>query len=109
MMVATGCRVSSVTGTTRGSLGRDHGHATLDLPVKGGGTKRLVLPPFAGDQEHAAEHERDDVDADTEPETDPPLFATRTGRPIDQPYVFRLRPWGTSVQRLSVRMIMVCP
>ncbi|MEV3927053.1 tyrosine-type recombinase/integrase [Actinomadura coerulea] len=105
VMIATGCRVSSVTGTTLGGLGRDRGHATLDLPVKGGATKRFVLPPFAADalDRYLAdrapvppgrhqEHGQDVVDADTEPEdeVDPPLFATRTGRPIDQPYVFRL-------------------
>ncbi|TMR03394.1 hypothetical protein ETD83_10840 [Actinomadura soli] len=92
VMVATGCRVSSVTGTTRGGLGRDRGHATLDLPVKGGTMKRLVLPPFAGDalDRYLADRDARDQERAAEPETDPPLFATRTGRPIDQPYVFRL-------------------
>ncbi|WP_339153678.1 tyrosine-type recombinase/integrase [Actinomadura luteofluorescens] len=48
VMTATGCWVSSVSDTTLGGLGRDRGHATLDLPVKGGATKQFVLPPFAG-------------------------------------------------------------
>jgi site-specific recombinase XerD len=103
VMVATGCRVSSVTGTTLGGLGRDRGHATLDLPVKGGRVKRFVLPPFASDALHRylatrdrppADVGQDDVSQDNvsqdNTDQDPPLFATRTGRPIDQPYVFRL-------------------
>ncbi|NYD51740.1 site-specific recombinase XerD [Actinomadura luteofluorescens] len=39
-------------------------------------------------RQRAPEHGRDGVKADTE--VDLPLFATPTGRPIDQPYVFRL-------------------
>lgn len=92
VMVATGCRVSSVTGTTLGGLGRDRGHATLDLPVKGGGTKRFVLPPFAADalDRYLAEREGRGSAGEEQAGPDAPLFATRTGRPIDQPYVFRL-------------------
>ncbi len=130
-MIATGCRVSSVTGTTLAGLGRDRGHTTLDLPVKGGRTQRLVLPPLAADavdrylherdprghdlhgrrdehdgQQHERRDERgrgDQVASDHGDASvadlpaalgravaDAPLFATRTGRPIDQPYVFRL-------------------
>ncbi|MCW2904980.1 MAG: integrase [Streptosporangiaceae bacterium] len=82
LMVATGCRVSSVTRTTLASMGRDRGHAVIDLPVKGGNTKRFVLPPFATDAVDRYLAERAGGDG--------PLFATRTGKPIDQPYVFRL-------------------
>lgn len=84
LMVNTGARVSSVTRTTAGSIGRDRGHATIDLPVKGGTTKRFVLPPLAVDALDRYLAERGDVAPDA------PLFATKTGKPIDQPYVFRL-------------------
>jgi integrase/recombinase XerD len=81
VMVATGCRVSSVTGTVLSGLGRDSGHTVLDLPVKGGKTKRFVLPPFATAalDRYLAGHGA----------FEGPLFATSTGRPLDQPAVFR--------------------
>lgn len=82
LMIATGCRVSSLTGATVEDLGRDRGHSVIDLPVKGGKTKRFVLPPLATDA-----LERYLTDRGDEPG---PLFATRNGKPIDQPYVFRL-------------------
>src|SRR5690606_16074917 len=96
VMIATGCRVSSVTGTTIGSIGHDSGHTVIDLPVKGGHTKRFVLPPFAAaalNRYLADRTQAGPVDVaggvlGLAP--DAPLFATRTGRPIDQPYVFRL-------------------
>jgi len=82
LMVSTGCRVSSVTGTSMGSIGRDRGHTVIDLPGKGGKTKRFVLPPLAASALDRYLAERGEVDG--------PLFATRTGKAIDQPYVFRL-------------------
>jgi site-specific recombinase XerD len=82
LMVATGCRVSSVTRTMLTSMGRDRGHTVIDLPVKGGTTKRFVLPPFATEAVERYLTERAGAEG--------PLFATRTGKPIDQPYVFRL-------------------
>ncbi|GAA2440502.1 site-specific tyrosine recombinase XerD [Actinomadura vinacea] len=84
LMFSTGCRVGSVTETTAGGLGHDSGHRTIDLPVKGGATKRFVLPPLASEAVDAYLGERGAV----RPEE--PLFATRTGRHVDQPYVFRL-------------------
>lgn len=84
LMVNTGARVSSATRTTVGSIGHDRGHATIDLPVKGGKTKRFVLPPVAVEALDRYLAERGDVSPDA------PLFATKTGKPIDQPYVFRL-------------------
>lgn len=84
LMVNTAARVSGATRTTVGNIGRDGGHATIDLPVKGGGTKRFVLPPLAAEAIDVYLTERGEVAPDA------PLFATRTGKPIDQPYVFRL-------------------
>ena len=82
LMLSTGCRVSSVIGATVESIGRDRGHTVIDLPVKGGRAKRFVLPPLAADALDRYLAERG-----TEPG---PLFATRTGKRLDQPYVFRL-------------------
>ncbi|WP_344939261.1 tyrosine-type recombinase/integrase [Actinomadura miaoliensis] len=78
------------TGTTVSGYGRDRGHAALDLPVKGGRTRRFVLPPFACGALHRylAECAPGAPTAALDP--DAPLFATRTGRPLDQPAVFRL-------------------
>lgn len=84
LMVATGARVSSATRTAVDDIGRDSGHAVIDLPTKGHKTKRFVLPPVAVDAVESYLSERGDLAAGT------PLFATRTGNPIDQPYVFRL-------------------
>lgn len=83
LMLSTGCRVSSVIRATVDSIGRDRGHMVIDLPVKGGRTKRFVLPPLAADAlDRYLTEERGDAPG--------PLFTTRTGRPIDQPYIFRL-------------------
>jgi site-specific recombinase XerD len=81
VMVATGCRVSSVTGTALSDLGRDSGHTVLDLPVKGGRTKRFVLPPFATTALDRYLTGRGTAAG--------PLLATSTGRALDQPAVFR--------------------
>jgi site-specific recombinase XerD len=90
VMFSTGCRVGSVTATTVGSLGHDSGHRTIDLTVKGGGTKRFVLPPVAGQAVDAYLHQRRGAHPDRALPVDAPLLATRTGNHIDQPYVFRL-------------------
>jgi integrase/recombinase XerD len=84
LMVNTAARVSGATGTTVGSIGHDRGHTVIDLPVKGGKTKRFLLPPMAVEAIDTYLAERGEVSQDA------PLFATRTGKPIDQPYVFRL-------------------
>ncbi|TDD91132.1 tyrosine-type recombinase/integrase [Actinomadura rubrisoli] len=88
LMFSTGCRVGSVTDTTVGSLGHDSGHRTIDLPVKGGTAKRFVLPPLAADAIDAYLKQRQEQGVSLSGGA--PLFATRTGRPVDQPYVFRL-------------------
>jgi integrase len=76
--------VSGATRTTVGSIGHDRGHAVIDLPWKGGKTKRFPLPPVAVEAIDAYLAERGEAAKDA------PLFVTKTGRPIDQPYVFRL-------------------
>jgi integrase/recombinase XerD len=84
LMVNTAARVSGATQTTVGSIGHDSGHKVIDLPVKGGKTKRFLLPPMAVDAIDVYLAGRGEVTPSA------PLFATRTGKPIDQPYVFRL-------------------
>ncbi|MFB8438116.1 tyrosine-type recombinase/integrase [Streptomyces niveus] len=87
-LATTGERIGSVLGATVGALGTDQGHRTADLPrgsrTKSGRTKPVVLVPLAV---HAIETylaER------PEAAVDEPLFATRTGRPMDEPSVYRL-------------------
>lgn len=85
LMVNTAARVGGATGARAGDIGHDRGHMVIDLPVKGGSTKRFVLPPMAVDAINAYLAERgEDVDPDA------PLFSTRTGKPLDQPFIFRL-------------------
>lgn len=83
LMLSTGCRVSSVIKATVDGIGRDRGHTVIDLPVKGGRTKRFVLPPLAADA-------LDRYLTEQRGRRPGPLFTTRNGRPIDQPYIFRL-------------------
>ena len=84
LMVATAARDGSVIRARVDGLGWDRGHRVIDLPVKGstGSTKRFVLSPFAGkaiDQWLAVRG--------AEPGR---LFVTASGKPVDQPYVYRL-------------------
>jgi site-specific recombinase XerD len=85
LLVVTACRVGGVVGVQVSALGHDKGHRVIDLPVKGGGdenTKRFVVPPYASVAIDRYLEERGTDDG--------PLFRTDTGRPIDQPYIFRL-------------------
>lgn len=83
LLVVTACRVGGVIDSQVSSLGYDSGHRVIDLPVKGpdGKTLRLAIPPYA-----AAALDRylalrgDDAG---------PLFRTDTGKPLDQPAIFR--------------------
>ena len=92
LMFSTGCRVGSVIEVTVGALGHDSGHRTIDLPVKGGTTKRFVLPPVAAEaiDDYLRERQEETGRGTGGLEAAAPLFATRNGRRIDQPYVFRL-------------------
>jgi integrase/recombinase XerD len=81
LMAATACRVSSVTGVQLSGLGEDSGHRVIDMPVKGGKLKRFVLPAVTLDALRAWRAERGE-----EPGL---LFITVSGKPLDQPAVFR--------------------
>lgn len=99
-MATTAARVGSVLSAKVSAVGSDQGHRTLDLKVKGGKTKRVVLPPIAAAAIDTYLTERGDVDPDE------PLFVTRAtrtetkpgkdgqprqigGKPLDEAAVFR--------------------
>lgn len=84
LLVATAARDGSIVGARLDGLGHDRGHRVIDLPVKGaaGKTKRFVLPPLACEAIDAWLAARGGEDG--------PLFTTKTGQPLDQPYLYRL-------------------
>lgn len=83
-LATTAGRIGSVLAATVSAVGHDEGHRVIDLVVKGDKKKRVVLPPLAVNALDAYLAER----GQTEP--DDFLFATRTGRPMDEPAAFRL-------------------
>jgi integrase/recombinase XerD len=78
-----GLRVGSTLTARVEHLGRDQGHRTLDITVKGGTTKRIPLPPVVADA-------LDEMLAERGNPATGPLFLTPTGRPIYHMYVYRL-------------------
>lgn len=83
VLATTAGRIGSVLGAPTSALGHDEGHRVIDLKVKGDRAKRLVLVPLAVEAIETYLAER----GETRPED--PLFATRTGRPMDEPAAFR--------------------
>lgn len=82
-LAITAGRITSVLTATVGAMGHDQGHRVLDLIVKGGKRKRVVLNPMAVEaiQRHlAARGEVHPADL---------LFPTSSGRPMDEPAAFR--------------------
>jgi site-specific recombinase XerD len=73
-------RVDSALSARVEDLGYDKGHRTLNVRLKGGRRKKKPVPPATG---HA-------IDVYLDGRTDGPLFATRTGNPLDPAYVWRL-------------------
>ncbi|MGW4822497.1 tyrosine-type recombinase/integrase [Streptomyces sp. NPDC004227] len=82
-LATTAGRIGSVLALTASRLGHDQGHRVADLVVKGDKTKRVVLVPLAVE---AIDRHLDGRSL----ETDDYVFATRTGRPMDEPAAFRL-------------------
>lgn len=83
-LATTAGRITSVLRLTVGKLGHDQGHRVADLKTKGDHHKRVVLVPMAVeaiDTHLAATGRRRAADY---------VFATRTGRPMDEPAAFRL-------------------
>jgi site-specific recombinase XerD len=87
LMASTACRVSSVTRAQLDGLGHDRGYQVIDLPVKGGKTKRFVMPALLVEATAGWLAERG-----SEPGH---LFVTASSRPLDQPAVYR------TVQRVA--------
>ncbi|MFD6725884.1 tyrosine-type recombinase/integrase, partial [Streptomyces sp. NPDC060131] len=82
-LATTAGRIGSVLALTVGKLGHDEGHRVADLVVKGGNTKRVVLVPLAvaAIERHLGTGRRKASEY---------VFATRTGKPMDEPAAFRL-------------------
>lgn len=82
-LATTAGRIGSVLALTVGKVGDDEGHRVADLVVKGGNTKRVVLVPLAvhAIDQHLGPGRRKAADY---------VFATRTGKPMDEPAAFRL-------------------
>jgi integrase/recombinase XerD len=83
-LATTAGRITSVLRLTVGKIGHDQGHRVADLKTKGNHHKRVVLVPMAVeaiDTHLAASGRRRAADY---------VFATRTGKPMDEPAAFRL-------------------
>jgi integrase/recombinase XerD len=83
LMFATAGRISSILDARVEHLGQDLGHQVLDLVVKGGGTKRFVIPPTA------LAMVRRYLDERGGPE-DGLMFVSRNGRRLVQSYAWKL-------------------
>lgn len=83
VLATTAGRIGSVLAAKVGAIGHDQGHRTADLVVKGDHKKRVVLVPLAVEAVETYLAGRGEVDADEW------LFATRTGRAMDEPAAFR--------------------
>lgn len=88
-LATTAGRITSILTATVGAIGQDQGHRVLDLIVKGGKKKRVVLNPMA--IEAIERHLADRVDS----APGDLLFPTKTGRAMDEPAAFR------TVQRVA--------
>lgn len=83
VLATTAGRIGSVLAAQAGAVGHDQGHRVLDLVVKGDKKKRVVLVPLAVEAIELSLAERGEVDPGDW------LFATSTGRPMDEPAAFR--------------------
>ncbi|MGY3341186.1 integrase/recombinase XerD [Streptomyces filamentosus] len=84
-LATTAGRIGSVLALTVGDLGHDEGHRVADLTVKGDKKKRVVLVPLA-----VGAVDRHLADRRPRPRPTDYVFATSTGRPMDEPAAFRL-------------------
>ncbi|MFF6939970.1 tyrosine-type recombinase/integrase [Streptomyces lavendulae] len=89
LLATTAARIGSVLSAPVGALGHDEGHRTIDLVTKGDHAKRFVLVPIAVEAVEAYLATREDLAAEQA------LFATRTGKPMDEPAAYR------TVQRVA--------
>ena len=82
-LATTAARIGSILSAPVGALGHDEGHRVIDLRTKGDHKKRFVLVPLAVEALETYLIERGT------PEPEDPLFATATGKPMDEPAAFR--------------------
>ncbi|MFF0588380.1 tyrosine-type recombinase/integrase [Streptomyces sp. NPDC003781] len=82
-LATTAARIGSVLSATVGSLGHDEGHRVIRLRTKGDHRKRFVLVPLAVEAIEAYLQERGEV------QPSDPLFATASGKPMDEPAALR--------------------
>lgn len=83
VLATTAGRIGSILAAPVGAVGHDEGHRVIDLVVKGNHRKRVVLVPLAVAAIETYLAERGQADPEE------PLFATSTGRPMDEPAAFR--------------------
>jgi integrase/recombinase XerD len=83
LMFATAGRISSILDARIEHLSQDLGHQVLDLVVKGGHSKRFVIPPAALAAVWRYLDERGGPDTGL-------IFVTRTGRRLVQSYAWKL-------------------
>lgn len=79
-----GLRIGSVLRADIGDLGWDEGDRTLRLVLKGGRKRRVIIEAEASDALDAYLEDRGD------PAPDEPLFTSRSGERLDEPYCWRL-------------------
>lgn len=91
LLLFAGLRVGSVLNANHGDLGHDSGHRVLTLTTKGGQRRLVPLAPpvVAALDTYLASRPA--------PGEQDPLFTSRHGRRLDEPYVWRL------VRRLARR------
>jgi integrase/recombinase XerD len=80
LLYATAARIGSILEARVEQLGYDSGYQVIDLVTKGGKHDRKKLPPAAYDAVRTYLGDRDTG----------LLFATRTGRALDEPYALKL-------------------
>ena len=82
-MLTNAARCDTICTADITHLGHDRGHRIITIPVKGGKVKRDPIPPPTARAIDAYLASRGNPDAG-------PLFATKTGRHLAEPYLFRL-------------------
>ncbi len=83
LMLTNAVRCGVICTAQVTDLSHDRGHRVLTTTVKGGKLKRDPLPPPTARAVEAYLESRGNPDGG-------PLFATRTGAPLAEPYLFRL-------------------
>lgn len=83
LMLTNALRCGVISSLEVTDYGADRGHRVLDMTVKGGKLKRDPVPPPSARAIDMYLASRGNPESG-------PLFATRTGHPVDEAYLFRL-------------------